>query len=131
MITKNEMMELMLTACPSFRRAWEDFLVEWSTEDDKPLYIALGTLAQHLIDMLAAQQASELSQAFAVVERWHLEGDAYVREAASIGLLEDLQNDGLHTSTSPKDFEPFLMPESLKWWRKVEGFWNSGTPIAD
>jgi hypothetical protein len=124
------MMDLMLAACPSFQPAWDAFVAEWSTEDDKPVYLALATLARHLVELLDARQEPELSRAFAVVERWHVEGDADVREAATIGLLENLQNKGIHTSTSPKEIEAFLMPESLKWWRKVEGFWANGTPIT-
>jgi hypothetical protein len=72
-----------------------------------------------------------LSRVFAVVERWHVEGDSYVREAATIGLLEDLQNENLHSSTVPKDFEVFLGPESLKWWRKVERLWAEGEIVSD
>ena len=131
MITNTNMMDSMLAACPSFRPAWNDFVAEWSTEDDKPVYLALASLARYLVELLAARQEPELSRAFAVVERWHIEGDAHVREAATIGLLENLQNDSIHTSTSPKQIEAFLLPESLKWWRKVEGFWTNGTPITE
>jgi hypothetical protein len=131
MITKTDMMGSMLVACPSFQPVWDGFLTEWSTEEEKPLYLALASLARHFVELLAARQEPALFRAFTVVERWHVEGDAYVREAATIGLLEGLQNDSLHTSTSPKQIEPFLMPESLKWWRKVDGFWTNGTPISD
>jgi hypothetical protein len=84
-----------------------------------------------MIGMLAAPDTEGLVRAFAVVERWHLEGDAYVREAATIGLLEDLQNDSLHAETVPKQFEVFLLPESRKWWDKVEEFWRTGKIISD
>lgn len=124
-------MDLMLAACPSFRPAWDDFLAEWSTESDKPLYIALAALARHLVELLAARRVAELARAFAVVERWHAEGDACVREAATVGLLEDLQNENIHTSTSPQDIEPLLLPRSLEWWKKVERFWDDGTPISE
>jgi hypothetical protein len=131
MIERDEMMAPMLQACPSFQSAWIEFADEWREETDKPLYLALGSLARHLISMLAARDTSGLSSAFAVVERWHTDGDASVREAATIGLLEDLQNDGLHSVTSPQQFEPFLLPESLKWWRKVERFWSHGEIIRE
>jgi hypothetical protein len=131
MIEREDMMTPMLRACPSFESAWLEFVNEWREESDKPLYLALGSLARHLISMLAAQDTSGLSSAFAVVERWHVEGDAYVREAASVGLLEDLQNEGLHESTRPADFERFLLPESLKWWRKVARFWSHGEILRE
>jgi hypothetical protein len=130
-IAKDQMMEPMLEACPSFRPMWEQFEQEWKGEDDKPLYLALAALAHHLIAMLELDEVATLTGAFAVVERWHVEGDDFVREAATVGLLEDLQNDGLHRSTTPKQFESFLLPESLKWWSKVDRFWSKGELISD
>jgi len=124
-------MDSMLEACPSFRPAWHAFLQEWRSDEDKPLYLALGDLARHLIAMLAARDTAGLVAAFDVVERWHLEGDGYVREAATVGLLEDLQNENLHATTAPADLERFLRPESLKWWRKVDRFWSNGELITD
>lgn len=121
----------MLEACPSFRPQWQEFLQEWRSGDDKPLYLALSALARHLIAILAAGDRTTLSPVFEIVERWHLEGDAYVREAATVGLLENLRNDSLHESTAPRDFEAFLHPESLKWWAKVDRFWSHRELITD
>jgi len=132
MILQADMMKPLLEACPSFLREWHAFLEEWQDADDEPpLYLALAQLARHLIAMLANQDVVGLARAFEVVERWHVEGDAFVREAATIGLLESLQTNDLHESTSPGDFERFLQPESRKWWDRVERFWSSGTPISD
>jgi len=131
MIGKSEMMQPLLQACPSFQSEWDAFLDDWSEETEKPLYLALDQLARHLISMLLANDVSSLTRVFEVVERWHVEGDEFVREAATVGLLEDLQNTNLHTSTCPADFERFLLPESLKWWAKVDRFWSTGQIIAD
>jgi hypothetical protein len=130
-IRKEEMMEPLLHACPAFEPAWKAFLNEWSTEEEKPIYLALGELARHLVSMLVAKDLAGLQRVFEVVERWLLEGDAYVREAATVGLLEDLQNDTFHTTTSPADFEPVLLPKSAEQWRQVRRFWNTGEPIGD
>jgi hypothetical protein len=130
-ITKVEMMDPLLDVCPSFRPHWSEFLAEWSDTEDKPLYLALGMLARHLIAMLAAGDTTGVARTFAVVERWHLEGDSYVKEAATIGLLEDLQNASLHQSTSPAQFEPLMLLESLKSWRKVEAYWTNGDLITE
>jgi hypothetical protein len=131
MITKLDMMDSMLEACPSFRPQWDKFLVEWNSDDDKPLYLALAGLARHLIQKLATGDVDSLSTAFAVVERWHKEGDSFVREAATIGLLEDLQNENLHESTTPMEFEPFLLTESAKSWKEVDLFWRKGEVIFE
>jgi hypothetical protein len=125
------MMNPMLEACPAFRPVWDEFLKEWNSEGEPPVYLALSELARHLIAALASRDLDTLRRTFAVIERWHLEGDKYVREAATVGLLEDLQNTNLHVSTTPAEFEPFLLPTSLKFWRKVERFWENGEIITD
>lgn len=120
-----------MEAYPAFRPMWVAFREEWRSEDRFPLYLAISDLARHLISALAAGDDETLTRVFAVVERWHIEGDQYVREAATAGLLEDLQNDGLHASTKPTEFERFLLPMSLKFWRKVERFWEKGESITE
>ncbi|MGC4064827.1 MAG: hypothetical protein QM784_09315 [Polyangiaceae bacterium] len=131
MIDKEGMMSLMVDACPSFQNVWEQFLQEWRDEPELPVYIALGQLASHLVTMLATGDTSRFAEIFAVVERWHLEGNAYVREAATVGVLEGLQNENLHSGTNPAQFEQFLLPESRKWWTKVKRFWDHGEIIAE
>ena len=131
LITKSKMMPMMLEACPSFEGKWAEFLHYWRDEADPPLYIALSALARHLIGMLARQDVTSFPQIFAVVERWHLEGDPYVTEAATVGLLEDLQNTGLHHVTNPEQFRPYLLPESARWWDKLCGFWERGEILPD
>jgi hypothetical protein len=118
------MMPLMLAACPSFEDTWRRFQNEWRDEADPPLYLAMADLARHLIDMLARQDVAAFPQIFAVVERWHIEGSPYVAEAATVGLLEDLQNAGLHKTTTPEQFRPYLLPISASWWDKLYEFWE-------
>jgi hypothetical protein len=129
MISKDEMMPLLLEACPSFHPQWHKFLDEWRDEaKNLPLYLALTDFARHLIGLLERDDRDSLVKVFAVVERLHVEGDEYVREAASIGLLEDLQNTGLHRRTSPADLRAMLEPESCKWWDMIEAFWEGMSP---
>ena len=130
MITKSEMIPLVLTACPSFGGKWRAFLDYWRNEDDLPVYLALSELARHLIDMLAQNDVESFPAVFAVIERWHVEGDSYVAEAAAVGLLEDLQNSGLHQTTAPEQFRQFLMPQSAKWWDKLDAFWEGGNHLT-
>lgn len=131
MITRSEMFQPLLRADPSFEPKWLAFCKEWSHEEDPPLYAALAELARHLIAQLEAKTTDRFDAVLDVVERWHLEGDDYVREAATIGLLEDLQNLNLHDRTSPSDFIVWLRPETRRWWDKVEAFWSEGKLITD
>ena len=129
LITGSTMFDPMLLADPTFAPAWCEFTEEWRDEKHLPLYLALAQLARHLITDLERGDTARFPEIFNVVERWHVEGDSYVREAASIGLLEDLQNTGLHRTTSPENFLRWLGPNSRRWWDKVDVFWRDGTPI--
>lgn len=131
MVSRSEMMEPMLRACPSYQKEWDEFLSKWKDDPDPPQYIAIAGLVRHVIRCYEAGDQATVERVFAVVERWHLEGDPYVKEAATVGFLEDLQNGNFHARTSPKDFEKFLGPESRRWWSKVTEFWEQGKPIAD
>jgi hypothetical protein len=130
-ITRGQMFSGLLGADPSFGPAWKTFVEEWEGEPDPPLYLALADLARHLIAHLQRGETDRFDAVFDEVERWHLSGDDYVRKAATVGLLESLQNSNLHARTRPSDFEPWLRPESRRWWVKLQSFWAGGPPLAD
>jgi hypothetical protein len=131
-ISRAEMMEVLVEACRSFRPAWERFVAEWADKGpDLPHYLALAEFARHLVTMLERADTANLFRVFQVVERLHLDGDPYVREAATVGLLEDLQNRNLHTVTDPEQFRAFLLPESRRWWDKLADFWDRGVLLYD
>jgi hypothetical protein len=51
MIAKDDMMGVLLDACPSFPPQGEAFQDEWREQaDDLPLYLVLGNFARQLID---------------------------------------------------------------------------------
>jgi hypothetical protein len=132
MITKEEMVQPMLAACPSFIPTWREFIAEW--KDDRagpPLYVALGDLARHLVELLQQGKTEQFDAIFDVVERWHREGEHYVREAATVGLLEGIQNAAEYRGVDPSVFEPWLRPESKRWWDKLNLFWGEGTLMTD
>lgn len=129
MITKADMMDVLLSASPTFADNWDSFRREWEDEPDPSLYLALADFARHVIATLEAKDDEHLRSIFAAIERLHVEGDHYVREAATVGLLEDLQNTNLHRTTDPDQLRPFLLSESLKWWDRVDSFWK-GNPRA-
>jgi hypothetical protein len=131
-ISKDEMMPVLLEACPSFNPKWQTFLDNWKDEDcELPHYLALADFARHLIGMLERGETDTFPAIFAAVERLHLEGEHYVKEAATVGLLEDLQNDGLHTGTLPEQFREYLGPETTRWWDKLYRFWERGELLTD
>ncbi len=129
MIDRDAVMPLLLEACPSFAEPWAAYR---STEPDVAglLYLDLGELARHLVELLKQRKTSELGAVFAAVERLHLEGDALVKEAATIGLLEGIQNCAASAGVDPDDFVVYLLPESRKWWDELERFWAGRSPYV-
>jgi hypothetical protein len=91
---------------------------------------ALADFARHLIGMLEKSETQSFPAIFDVVERLHLDGDGYVSEAATIGLLEDLQNGNLHSKTVPEEFRRFLGKESQYWWDELDKFWQGLIPFV-
>ena len=125
------MMAALVHACPSFESEWHRFLDEWCDEDKPPLYVSLGDFAQHIIDMLTDGDTVRFPEIFDAIERLHVDGDHYVREAATIGILESLQNLNLHSTTKPEEFRPFLRSQSERWWDKLYSFWEKGELLTD
>jgi len=108
-ISQEQMISLLQQACPSY--------VPDSDPDYADLiYLALGDLARHLLKLHQQGRTEELGNVARVIERLHLEGDPFVREAATIGLLEGIQNNWGHAGVDPELFASYLLPESAKWW---------------
>lgn len=115
-------MPLLLNACPSFSEKWRRHL--GSCGDEQIFYVDLGVFADHIIDLYEQRKTQEFPAVFDSIERLHLEGDDYVGEAATIGLLEGIQNTAGARGIDPEVFAPYLKPESAKWWKKLNDFWN-------
>lgn len=139
MITRHEMFEPLLEALPAFRPQWEAFVAEWTDNPhnrtdnprDLPNYLLLGDLADYLAERIQADDTDSVSRALAVCERWLLEGDPYVQEAATVGLLEDLQNRAQRFAIPEVRFTELLGPEGRRWWDKVNAFWSKGELLVD
>lgn len=127
---KEQVMPLLLEACPSFSKRWEEHLAFYENEDEKLLYIDLGEFAHHLVELQKAQRVAEFPAVFQAIEKLHLDGDHYVKEAATIGMLEGIQNVAANNGVGPEAFVPFLGPESTKWWRQLNDFWDGKIPYV-
>ena len=122
MITKELVIPLLLSACPSFSKRWEEHRAFY--EDEELLYIDLGEFAHHLVELQKKNRTSEFPGVFDIIERMHLEGDDYVKDAATIGMLEGIQNVAGNLGVEPGIFEKYLKPVSAKRWRQVNDFWD-------
>jgi len=120
-------MALLLEACPSYQGRWQAYR-DAPEFDAELLYVHLGDFADHVIDLIERQETNEISALSRLIERLHLEGDDFVKEAATIGLLECIQNVAGHRNVATDGFEAALGPEAHRWWRSLDAFWSGKTP---
>jgi hypothetical protein len=122
-------MEMLVDACPSFKGKWDAY-VNGPDYDEDLLYISLGEFTHHIVELMRHRETKEFLEIFKVVEKLLIDGDSYVKEATTIGLLEGIQN------TSSDHFDPelfvaYLLPETKKWWQKLNDFWNGKGHLKD
>jgi len=123
MITKQEMLPILVKACPSFAQKWDDHKLEYYDEEDFLPYIALGALGRHLVELYEQNATDEFAKIFAEVERLLTNGEDYVKEAAKIGFLESLQNNAEHAGLDPQVLVKYLGPASANGWTELQKFW--------
>lgn len=131
MILREDMFKLILEVSDGFKPVWNEFVSEWKDDAELPQYLALAKLARYISRLVAESRTQELSDIFEVIERWHLEGDDYVREAATVGILEDLQNTNIVGTGVPDKVQKLLLPKSKQQWTKICDFWSTGRVISE
>ncbi len=125
MIDKLQVMDLLLQACPSYKTRWNEYCKScYSDGEERLFYVDVGDFAHHLVDSYKVNKTFEFHQVFDVIEQLHLYGDDYVKELATIGLLEGMQNVSLNNELDPNVFVPYLKPETKVWWDRLNDFWS-------
>lgn len=127
MIHRDDVIPLLLDACPSFAPVWNEHR-DSGMYDAELVYLHLGEFARHVVRVVVDGSTGELPAIFAAAERLHLEGDDFVKEAATIGLLEGIQNSAAHAGLDPEIFVSFLGRESRRWWEALDRFWSGESP---
>ena len=120
MITKDKMIPMLLQAAPSFTEIWESNKEGF---EDLP-YMHLDEFGRHIVQLKINNSMEEFPKIFETIEHLHLDGDDYVKEAATIGILEAIQNHALDRKLDPKIFERYLLPASKENWDKLIQFWE-------
>ena len=114
-------MPLLIEACPSFSEGWREHAEE---HGDDLAYVAAGAFARHLFVLHQANDPSSFLAVAAAIERLHLEGSPWVKEFATIGVLEGIQNVWSHSNADPEYFRSLLRPESQRLWDSLNNFWS-------
>ena len=124
-MTSSEVIPELLKTCPTFAPEWKRLQEDG---DHELLYVVLGAFARHLLTLTRDENYEELSAAAAFIEQMHVKGDGQVREAATIGVLEGIQNGWSNSGVAPELFLPHLGKESRRWWDSLDRFWKSEIP---
>jgi len=118
------MLNPILVVSPDFSPVWNMLLSKRAGHKNSlPIYVALTELARHISQLHLNSRQEEARKIFDIIESWHLEGDAYVHEAATSGLIEDLQNSSIVGEGIPQQLASYLLPETRRWWEKSLNAW--------
>ena len=123
MIEKNEVIDLLIEACPSFAEPLESYL-NARGDGKRLLYPELAELSKHLIRLEKAGDRGEFGAVFPAIERFHTEGSTYVKDAMVIGFLGGHQYNCQIKGVDPEIFAQYLGIESLVWWVQLKFFKN-------
>ncbi len=124
-ITKNQVVPLLLEACPSAQPAWQEHLAWWEGEEAGD-FNDVSVFARHIVDSYAKGLTGECDALFTTLERILAEGDDEARSLAAFGVLEDIQTISSHESFGSDAFVVWLGPKSRTAWKYIDALWQAG-----
>jgi len=129
LIIKENMFPEILSIYPKLTPYWHEFHEEWAEVDEKPLYLILSKLADLIVGDFKSGQKSTLKCLFSLIEKFVLDGDQYVREAAIVGLLEEIQTKSQRNNVDISSMFPLMGEHTKSKWVALQKFWD-GNPHA-
>jgi len=129
----------LLEASEGFTKVWNDLIIDygddeidWWTHINEygGLYSVFNALAIYVAKIYKLSQFEELQRIFDLVEQWHREGGHYVKEATTVGFLEDLSNLNVVGNIDTSVFIKYMGPDTKHWWQEVKKFWETGKIIG-
>lgn len=127
MIDREQAMQPIVEACPSFQPEWAQHLEEYG---DDLMYIAAGDFARHLLALFLDGRDNCFSDVGRAIELLHTDGSTWVREFTTVGILESIQNVWLNSGADASSFVPYLGPESRRGWDGLNAFWSGQEPYV-
>lgn len=124
-IAKEEVIPSLLAAAPGFAGAWSEHLEYWG-DDERGIFIDAGEFAHYVVRSYADGNTAEFVAVFATLETILREGDDAAREAATIGVLEDIQTIASNRPFGPEVFALWLGPLSRRAWDEIDRLWRAG-----
>lgn len=124
-------MPLLLASSPSFADEWDSS--ENVIDGERQLYLYAADYVRHVLRLVHRKTSGELGPIFDVIEQLHVEGDDFVRELATVGILEGFQSAAADSAgVNPAlQVRPRLRPVSLTWWQRLDRFWDGDVPALN
>lgn len=123
-MTVVDFMPAFLVACPSIEPAWLEHLAFWGDVQQRGVFNDAAVVAHHLVYSVERGELSEFPAVFALLERCLVEGDENVREFATLGVIEGIQNIASHRSFGPMVFYDWLGTKSRVAWDELCVSWQ-------
>ena len=130
MITKSQVIPLLLEASPSFQPAWQKHVAYWNGQE-AGCFNDAAEFARLLVVSFERGDTSEFPAVFATIEEILNEGDSQARDVAAIGILEDLQTIGSNHSCGADVFVQWLGPTSHAAWAQIARMWEGKHSLMD
>jgi hypothetical protein len=127
MIQQDDVLDILVGACPSFEVARAEHLIEYGNQ---VLYVAAGAFANHLLSLQKAGDTACFDDVGATIERLHTDGTPEVKELATIGILEGIQNVWSNSGINSDLFLTHLGQESRSGWQGLDNFWSGKAPYV-
>ena len=118
------MFDPILEVSTNFAKKWFVFLEECDEDEDLPLHLIFGDFAQYIAYLINSNELNaqiELRAIFLIIEQWLIEGDKYVKDAAT-GFFETLQNPDYVSVEITEKVEIYLLIESKRCWDVIHNF---------
>jgi hypothetical protein len=129
-ISRTQMMPMILEKCPAFSSAWETYQESWG-RDESGIYNDIAEFATFIVDAYERRDTEIVSAAFALLEEFLVNGDEEVRTVASVGFLEDVRNISSWRPFGSGPFVQCLGPQSKVAWAEIEETWRGKQSLAD
>ncbi|GAB5410569.1 MAG: hypothetical protein BalsKO_29340 [Balneolaceae bacterium] len=130
MLNLEDIVPMMLKACPSAREAWSEHL-EWWEGEKAGDYNDIAVFSHHIVHCFKTGNEKEIKAAFKTIEKLINEGSDDVRGVAVVGFLEGVQNISSHEDFGYSVFEPYLHSSSKQGWYELIELWKGKNTLAD
>lgn len=130
LITREEVLQALIDAHPPFKKRFEEDKDSYYSDGDVLLYAVASDIADEVVDLSKRNDGPALKSIFNFIETLLEKGDDYVKELATVGFLEDIQNHAEWAEMDRTKLIPYLGINSQKAWDDLDNFWSGRAPLV-